>query len=104
MKKDLFDLLKEFIIENANEYETFTYGEGFKETLEKPQNYDFIVTATIEGEMFDISYDLETKDRESISICANFSNLKSGSGKGEYIDIIKENDKIKINTNITNKK
>ena len=102
MKKDLFDLLKEFIIENANEYETFTYGEGFKETLEKPQSYDFIATATIEGEMFDISYDLETKDIESISNCANFSKLKSG--KGEYIDIIKENDKIKINTNITNKK
>ena len=102
MKKDLFDLLKEFIIENANEYETFTYGEGFKETLEKPQNYDFIATATIEGEMFDISYDLETKDIESISICANFSNLKSG--KGEYIDIIKEDDKIKINTYITNNK
>ena len=66
------NLLKEFIIENANECELFPLEGGYKRLIgEKPKNYDEVIDAEIYGDIlkkdipefiYKLSLELEDKN------------------------------------------
>lgn len=99
MKKDLFDLLKEFIIENANECELFPLEGGYKRLIgEKPKNYDEVINAEIEGDILNINYYDDNKEYIVIS-----SNLLRAGEDEEEIRISRLNGKINIEATINKK-
>lgn len=101
MKKDLFDLLKEFIIENAEIYETAPLEGGVTYfTNEIPTEGRHIIQAELNGDLLHISYDDLEEDYERILIAPTLSR---DSSKDEEIYITKTKDDISIDISINKK-
>lgn len=99
MNKGLFDLLKKYIFENADEYSTYSPGDGHKYSLEeRPDNDNEIIGAEIEGDLLTMKY--YKSDRENIII---FSNMARLGEEVEHIIISKLNDEVKADVNIKSK-
>ena len=99
MKKDLFDLLKQFIFENAERYEVSPIGEGIiKITYERPDDDRRIVQADLDADLLSFSY--YDEGEEHILIASTLSRI---DGEDEEIYITKTKDDISIDISINKK-
>lgn len=99
MKKDLFDLLKQFIFENAERYEVCPLGGGLISITDKRPNDDTrIVQADLDADLLSFSY--YDDGEEHILIASTLSRI---DGKDEEIYITKTKDDISIDISINKK-